>query len=397
MALTQVPRACDMLNEYMREERPSPMHTLYLQMALLSHVAGEVTHFPRFMWHDHPVFEEFIMDGHIIKLSQLRRMHAELLEGCERDLTAHLLGFPLEDFGLKPDSLFDNLNTAPTPGRWLFSDPINPLPKQALIRRLCTLPKDDPRVNQWIVGVIDRQLIWKADTVHAYLKSADGLLDRIGMGVYLTSWPKRGKEFVSVRLKDSPGQSAGLRAFDNCFMLAINNHKTDHPTGLRRLVPMFLHPRWSRILMGFLLVRQHCTELAQTFKSSAVDGFRTMLWASSSGPWTSKHLSSVFQSYTRNVLGPALGVSDLRQMLCFIFDFKIGKEPFEDDELPETASAAVGDYASAHSRQTRERSYGVHVPTLSTVPEPMFRAIRQVCHSCSRNLPPTDNCHCRMP
>jgi len=49
MALTQVPRACDMLKEYMREERPSPMHTLYLQMALLSHVASKVTHFPWFM------------------------------------------------------------------------------------------------------------------------------------------------------------------------------------------------------------------------------------------------------------------------------------------------------------------------------------------------------------
>jgi len=48
-----------------------------------------------------------------------------------------------------------------------------------------------------------------------------------------------------------------------------------------------------------------------------------------------------------------LGLSDLFQMLCFIFDFKIGKQPFEDKDLPETASVAAGDYASAHSRQTR--------------------------------------------
>src|SRR5882724_319254 len=106
MALTGLSRACDNLNEYMREDQPSPMHTLYLQMALLSHVAREVTQFPQFMWCDHPHFEEFIMDGHLIKLSQLRCMHANLLEGCEWDLALHLLGSPLEDFGLKLDFLF---------------------------------------------------------------------------------------------------------------------------------------------------------------------------------------------------------------------------------------------------------------------------------------------------
>jgi len=148
--------------------------------------------------------------------------------------------------------------------------------------------------------------------------------------------------------------------------------------------------------MGFLLIWQHCMELAQIFKSSTVKGFQTMLWASCSGPWMSKHLGSVFQAYTCQVLGPTLGLSDLFQMLCFIYDFKIGKQPFEDKDLPETASVAAGDYASAHSRQTRGWSYGVHVPTLSTVPEPMFRAIHQVCYSCSRNMKKTENCQSRM-
>lgn len=349
------------------------MQSIYLLMDALTRAANEQVHFPDFTWRDRTQ-QELFFRGHRINIAAFKAMFHSLLEKCEAGIGSLLLDFPIESLGLNVGEVFDNLSDPLQPGRSLFSHPSNPLEQGGLARRLCTLPRTDPRSEAWIATVVDRQVVWDARTVRKWEAEVNDWLADFHTLTYIGQHSKRGVEFRSICLHDLEYTMAGVRAFDGKLYLVISTHKQDHVTGQRKSIPLFLHHRVSRLLHLFMVVRDHQIEMAQVFAPKAVPQLTTYLWASFRGPWIHSEVKTVLERRTVEHLGVKLGVSKVRQLLCFLWPAKIG-EAAANDALPDNSDLQAINVSAAHSAQTAAQHYGVLETPCPTMPEPVFRAI----------------------
>jgi superfamily II DNA helicase RecQ len=282
--------------------------------------------------------QTFYLHGKPIHLDLFRKMAQDLVAEVEEKLWSELLWFTgNKRFTVPLERLVDDISLEQR-GVSFVQHPDNGLADK-LKWMLTKSEKPEHRRDFY-----SRNGKWNKNCVKRYLRAAERFKILLLVCVHITSGqPGRGSEITTMRFKNGLLQDRNIYIIDGRVMTVSRYHKSQSQWDKPKIVPRFLPPRLSQVMVLYLAYVQPFEEYlnVQVLKG----GISEYIWADNQGPWGTERLTRALKRETGKRIGVELHTLDYRHAAVGIGREVVGAQFSKgyQDEVGEVDEPEVDD------------------------------------------------------